>query len=149
MRALIALAVVALAVIGAILHPLAMILGAMPFDPRGLVLFGTGGPVPADPSIELRTYRTQCSQQSPGLVLVGRQRQAPQQLTDSATRGESHRGCQRSEAGHAVGLVDLIAEGQPGPPRPRRRPPLLADRLASPATPRTHPNPATLRDHKG
>ena len=39
MRAFIALAVVALAVIGALLHPLAMILGAMPFDPRGLVLF--------------------------------------------------------------------------------------------------------------
>jgi hypothetical protein len=39
MRVLLALAVVALAVIGALLHPLALILAALPFDPRGLVLF--------------------------------------------------------------------------------------------------------------
>jgi dolichol-phosphate mannosyltransferase len=39
MRALLALAVVALAVIGALLHPLALLLGLLPFDPQGLVAF--------------------------------------------------------------------------------------------------------------
>src|SRR2546427_1675745 len=41
MRAVLALAVVGLAVVGAVLHPLALLLELMPFDPRGLVLFLT------------------------------------------------------------------------------------------------------------
>jgi dolichol-phosphate mannosyltransferase len=39
MRALLVLAVVALAIIGALLHPVALLLGLMPFDPDALVQF--------------------------------------------------------------------------------------------------------------
>src|SRR5438094_4754583 len=41
MRALVALAVVALAILGALLHPLALVLSWMPFDTRGLQAFLT------------------------------------------------------------------------------------------------------------
>ena len=37
MRAIVVLAVVALAVLGALLHPLALLLGALPFDTHGVV----------------------------------------------------------------------------------------------------------------
>src|SRR5438094_590262 len=41
MRALLALAIVALAILGALIHPLALLLGVMPFDSNGLQTFLT------------------------------------------------------------------------------------------------------------
>lgn len=67
-----------------------------------------------------------------GLLLVDRQPLTPQQLADPGRR-HVHLPSQRAEAGKAIFPVDIVAEGQPFPLIPRRRPLAPADRLAPPA----------------